>query len=162
MRNVSKFYGNLFMAFIWLVYSLFLGILALFRLCFPADRSVVSYLTEGLRGMNNIPSEVPEHTKSEVEVIEVFDEIEDEEEDVFAMQQLIPLNKDTSIIVDHVELCPEETAFIRIISDDAFSAIYKRRVYRNKLGDRYFKYNNKCIYLDDEKTKPIVKQEKRK
>ena len=74
------------------------------------------------------------------------------------MCQIFHLDKNTSIGVQYVSMCPDETAHIRIIGDTSFSNLYKRKVYREKttLGQRYFKLNNEKYYLDDQRTQPIA------
>jgi hypothetical protein len=72
------------------------------------------------------------------------------------MCQLFYVNENTSIGVQFVSMCPDETAHIRIIGDTTFSQIYKRRVYREKghNGKRYFKLNNQKYYLKEDRTQP--------
>jgi hypothetical protein len=72
------------------------------------------------------------------------------------MCQLFYVDENTSIGVQFVSMCPDETAHIRIIGDTTFSQIYKRRVYREKghNGERYFKLNNQKYYLKDDRTQP--------
>lgn len=84
------------------------------------------------------------------------------EEDPFSFCQLFVLNNDTSLIIDHVEYCPEETAFIRIITDDAYSPLYKRKVTKDKLKNRFITYDKHKLFLDDKKTQPKVQMEKKK
>lgn len=71
------------------------------------------------------------------------------------MCQLFTVDDNTSIGVQFVSFCPDETAHIRVIGDCSFSQIYKRKVYRDDDGDRYFKLNNQRYYLKADKTKPI-------
>ena len=73
------------------------------------------------------------------------------------MCQLFYIDENTSIGVQFVSMCPDETAHIRIIGDTTFSQIYKRRVYREKgyNGERYFKLNNQKYYLKEDRTQPI-------
>ena len=72
------------------------------------------------------------------------------------MCQLFYVDENTSIGVQFVSMCPDETAHIRIIGDTTFSQIYKRRVYREKgnTGERYFKLNNQKYYLKEDRTQP--------
>ena len=72
------------------------------------------------------------------------------------MCQLFYVDENTSIGVQFVSMCPDETAHIRIIGDTTFSQIYKRRVYREKghNGERYFKLNNRKYYLKADRTQP--------
>ena len=73
------------------------------------------------------------------------------------MCQLFYIDENTSIGVQFVSMCPDETAHIRIIGDTTFSQIYKRRVYREKghNEERYFKLNNQKYYLKKDRTQPI-------
>lgn len=73
------------------------------------------------------------------------------------MCQLFYVDENTSIGVQFVSMCPDETAHIRIIGDTTFSQIYKRKVYREKgyNGERYFKLNNEKYYLKEDRTQPI-------
>ena len=73
------------------------------------------------------------------------------------MCQLFYVDENTSIGVQFVSMCPDETVHIRIIGDTTFSQIYKRRVYREKghNGERYFKLNNQKYYLKEDRTQPI-------
>ena len=70
--------------------------------------------------------------------------------------QLFNLDKDTCILVDHIEMCPDETAFIRVVNEEAYTPLYKRKVKRNRVGDRFFVLDGKSYYLDDTKTQPII------
>lgn len=73
------------------------------------------------------------------------------------MCQIFPLDDDTCIGVQFVDMCPDETAHIRVIGDTTFSQIYKRRVFRDKTYDRarYFMLNGQKYYLRPETTQPI-------
>ena len=73
------------------------------------------------------------------------------------MCQVFALGPDTCIGVQYVSMCPDETAHIRIIGENTFSQIYKRRVYREntETEQRYFKLNNTKYYLDNKRTRPI-------
>ena len=73
------------------------------------------------------------------------------------MCQLFYVDENTSIGVQFVSMCPDETAHIRIIGDTTFSQIYKRKVYREKgyNGERYFKLNNEKYYLKEDRTQRI-------
>lgn len=99
-------------------------------------------------------------TGKEKEVEDVDDEDEDDEEEIendkFSFVQRFALDKNTSLLIDHVEYCPDETAFIRIVSEDDYSKLYKRKVYRDKRDGRYIKHNENKWYLDDKVTQPIV------
>lgn len=70
------------------------------------------------------------------------------------MAQIFPIDETTSIGVQYVSMCPDETAHIRVIGDMTFSQLYKRRVYRDGYR-RYFKLNNEKYYLRESTTQPI-------
>lgn len=78
-------------------------------------------------------------------------------EEIPEMCQIFREDSDTVIGVQYVDMCPDETAHIRVIGQNTFSQLYSRRVYYTKGIDkkRYFKLNNINYYLDDNKTKPI-------
>lgn len=86
---------------------------------------------------------------------------EPEEEEVPAEQewdfsQRIRLGKDMDLLIDHVEMCPDETAIVRVVDDEGFTPLYKRKVRYDKRGGRYIVFNGEHFYLDDEKTQAIV------
>lgn len=81
-------------------------------------------------------------------------EIEDEEDIPFC--QLFKIGSDMCLLVDHVEMCPDEVAFIRVVDDEGYTPIYKRKVRRDKLGNRFIVFNSTNHYLDDSKTQPII------
>lgn len=70
--------------------------------------------------------------------------------------QLFDLDSETCIMVDHVEMCPDETVFIRVVNEESYTPLYKRKVRRNRVGDRFFQLNGQNYYLDDKKTQPII------
>ena len=73
------------------------------------------------------------------------------------MCQIFPLDENTCIGVQFVDMCPDETAHIRVIGDTTFSQIYKRRVYREKTYQkrRYFMLNGERYFLRPDTTQPI-------
>ena len=79
--------------------------------------------------------------------------------DIPEMAQVIPLDDNTSIGIEFVSMCPDETAHIRIIGETSFSQLYKRRVYRER-NKRYFKLNNAKYYIR-ENVQPITVQAKK-
>ena len=94
----------------------------------------------------------------EVEVHEetiIEDESEDDDDDL-RFCQLFTVGKEMCLLVDHVEMCPDETAFIRVAGEDGYTPIYKRKVRRDKDGSRFIVFNGYNCYLDDSKTQPIV------
>lgn len=70
------------------------------------------------------------------------------------MAQIFIIDDTTSIGVQFVSMCPDETAHIRVIGETSFSQLYKRRVYRDGYR-RYFKLNNEKYYLRNSTTQPI-------
>lgn len=104
------------------------------------------------RGLVCLINKMAEPRVSKTDKEEVEEEVKEELPDFC---QLIELDEDTSIIVEYVQFCPDETAFIRIVGEGSFTKQYKRRVYRDKVG-RYFNLSNVRHYLDDAKTSPIM------
>lgn len=82
------------------------------------------------------------------------EEVEDIEELPFC--QLFIISPDMSLLVDHVEMCPDETAFIRVVDEEGYTPLYKRKVRRHKAGNRFIVFNGTNHYLDDKKTQPII------
>lgn len=95
------------------------------------------------------------------------DECEDEEEYAYEENpgpvdnieelpfcQLFSIGTDMCLLVDHIEMCPDETAFIRVVDDEGYTPLYKRKVRRDKLGNRFIIFNSANHYLDDKKTQP--------
>ena len=81
---------------------------------------------------------------------------EEEVKEELPFCQLFDLSKDTCLLVDHVEMCPDETAFIRVVDEEGYTSLYKRKVKRNRVGDRFIVFNDNNYYLDDKKTQPII------
>lgn len=75
------------------------------------------------------------------------------EEDI-TFCQLFTIGDDMCLLVDHVEMCPDETAFIRVVDDEGYTPLYKRKVRRDKVGNRFIVFNGTNHYLDDNKTQP--------
>ena len=90
------------------------------------------------------------------------EETEDEEDAVSDEGELLPfcqlftVGNEMCLLVDHVEMCPEETAFIRVVDDEGYTPLYKRKVRRDKQGKRYLTFSGRDYYLDDSKTHPTV------
>lgn len=80
----------------------------------------------------------------------------EEEEDDLIFCQLFTLGDDMCLLVHHVEMCPDETAFIRVVGEEGYTPLYKRKVRRDKGGGRYIVFNGSNYYLDDSKTQPTV------
>ena len=86
------------------------------------------------------------------------EEIEQEEEEEiveeFPFCQIFRLGGDKDLHIMRVEYCPDETAFIRVVSNDSYTKPYKRKVQRDKRGKRFILFNNERFYLDPNKTQP--------
>lgn len=93
----------------------------------------------------------------EYEVDEEETEEGDDDIEELPFCQLFQLGKEMCLMVDHVEMCPDENAFIRVVDDEGYTPLYKRKVRHDKLGGRYIVFNGQNLYLKDEKTRPIIK-----
>lgn len=85
------------------------------------------------------------------------EEKQEEEEEIveeFPFCQIFRLGGDKDLHIMRVEYCPDETAFIRVVSDDSYTKPYKRKVQRDKRGERFILFNNERFYLDPNKTQP--------
>lgn len=92
-------------------------------------------------------------------VEEPEEEIEEEEvpaDQEWDFSQRIRLGKDMDLLIDHVEMCPDETAIVRVVDDEGFTPLYKRKVRYDKRGGRYIVFNGEHFYLDDGKTQAVV------
>lgn len=84
------------------------------------------------------------------------DECEEQEEEIveeLPFCQIFRLNETEDLHIVRVEYCPDETAFIRVVSEESYTKEYKRKVYRDKRKERYIMFNNERYYLDPVKTK---------
>lgn len=95
----------------------------------------------------------------EIEYIADYSEDEQDEEEKeiteeFPFCQIFRLGGDKDLHIMRVEYCPDETAFIRVVSDDSYTKPYKRKVQRDKRGERFILFNNERFYLDPKKTQP--------
>lgn len=106
--------------------------------------------------VKRLPEIVEEDTVEDVEeeVTEYTDEDGDIEELPFC--QLFRIGTEMCLLIDHVEMCPDETAFIRVVDDEGYTPLYKRKVRRDKRGNRFIQFNGENLYLKDEKTQPII------
>lgn len=95
-------------------------------------------------------SRVPEQYEEEEQEVEQEEEIVEE----FPFCQIFRLGGDKDLHIMRVEYCPDETAFIRVVSDDSYTKPYKRKVQRDKRGERFILFNNERFYLDPNKTQP--------
>ena len=84
------------------------------------------------------------------------DEEEQEEEVVeeFPFCQIFRLSEENDLHIMRVEYCPDETAFIRVVSNDSYTKPYKRKVQRDKQGKRFILFNGEKFYLDPKRTQP--------
>lgn len=95
---------------------------------------------------------------------EEYDEeyVEDEPYEVDSLEdisfcQLFTIGPDMCLLVDHVEMQPDEVAYVRVVDDEGYTPLYKRKVRRDKAGDRFIVFNSDNYYLDDSKTQPVIK-----
>lgn len=70
--------------------------------------------------------------------------------------QLFTIGPDMCLLVDHVEMSPDEVAYIRVVDDEGYTPLYKRKVRRDKAGNRFIVFNSTNHYLDDKKTQPVI------
>lgn len=75
--------------------------------------------------------------------------------DEIPFQQLINIDKDTAILIDHTEYCPEETVFFRIVTQDGYSKLFKRKVCIKGIN-KYFTLNNRQYFVDTSKVKTMI------
>ncbi len=91
---------------------------------------------------------------------ECNDEEQADEDDIIEEElpfcQLFTIGKEMCLVVDHIEMCPDETAFIRVVDDEGYTPLYKRKVRRDKLDNRFIVFNGENMYLDDKKTQPRI------
>lgn len=71
--------------------------------------------------------------------------------------QLFTVGPDMCLLVDHVQMSPDEVAFIRVVDDEGYTPLYKRKVRRDKAGNRFIVFNSTNYYLDDKKTQPVIR-----
>lgn len=99
-----------------------------------------------------------------VHTVEHIVEKEENEEEVsedLPFCQLFNISTEMVLLVDHVEMLPDETAFIRVVDEDGYTPLYKRRVRRDKEDKRYIAFNGEKLYLAPEKTKPTVNRKEK-
>lgn len=131
-----------------------LGIMS-FSLIIPllyAGFSKLNYLFIKSPYESRIPEQYEEEEQEEIEQEEVEEEEEIVEE--FPFCQIFRLGGDKDLHIMRVEYCPDETAFIRVVSNDSYTKPYKRKVQRDKRGERFILFNNERFYLDPNKTQP--------
>lgn len=97
-------------------------------------------------------------SKDQDVTIELHDEQEEDEQEEIVEElpfcQIFRLNQEEDLHIIRVEYCPDETAFIRVVSNDSYTKPYKRKVQRDKRGERFILFNNERFYLDPNKTQP--------
>lgn len=103
-----------------------------------------------------MPDQEDDDVVEEVEEVR-WEEMKDDIEEL-PFCQLFSIGKDMCLMIDHVELCPDETAFIRVVGDESYTHLYKRKVRRDKSDNRFIVFNGKNYYLDNKKTQPIISQ----
>lgn len=69
--------------------------------------------------------------------------------------QYFSKSADIGIGLEYVEMCPDETAVLRIVGETTFSKQYRRRIYTDKRGEKFFKLNGEQYYLRQSKVKPV-------
>lgn len=130
-----------------------LGIMS-FSLIIPllyAGFSKLHYLFIKSSYESRIPEQYEEEKQEEIEQEE---EQEEEIVEEFPFCQIFRLGGDKDLHIMRVEYCPDETAFIRVVSNDSYTKPYKRKVQRDKRGERFILFNNERFYLDPNKTQP--------
>lgn len=90
------------------------------------------------------------------EETEYADEETDPDSEELPFCQLFDVSDEMCLLVDHVEMCPDETAFIRVVDDEGYTPLYKRKIRRDKLDNRFIVFNGQNHYLNDKKTRPTV------
>ena len=105
---------------------------------------------------SRIVEESDDEQEDDEQVDVTWTEADEAELEEIVFCQLFPLGEEMCLIIDHVEMCPDETAFIRVLSEDAYTPLYKRKVRRDKAGNRFIVFSGLNYYLDDSKTKPTV------
>ena len=101
--------------------------------------------------MSEETEEEIEEDDTEITGSEREDDIED-----LPFCQLFTIGKEMCLLVDHIEMCPDETAFIRVVDEEGYTPLYKRKVRRDKEGRRFIVFNSTNHYLDDKKTQPVI------
>lgn len=81
---------------------------------------------------------------------------DEDDYDELSFCQLFTIGTEMCLLISHIEMCPDETAFIRVVDDEGYTPLYKRKVRRDKAGNRFIVFNSTNYYLDDKKTQPII------
>lgn len=105
-------------------------------------------------------STIPKREPYVEEVIE-DDECEDVKDLSEALEcpefmQYFTKSDEIGIGLEYIEMCPDETAVLRIVGETTFSKQYRRRIYTGKRGEKFFKLNGEQYYIRQSKAKPVV------
>jgi len=68
--------------------------------------------------------------------------------------QFFTKSKEIGVGLEYIEMSPDETAVIRIVGETTFSKQYRRRIYTDRLGGKYFKLNGQQYHLRRPATAP--------
>lgn len=119
---------------------------------------IVIIVSDSIKGIRNRDEEDYDDDEMEDEYQENEEAEDPDVEEELPFCQLFNVGKDMCLMVDHIEMCPDETAFIRVVDDEGYTPLYKRKVRRNKHQDRFIVFNGTNYYLDDKKTQPVIKK----
>ena len=154
MRKGNAYYGCLMLLYIWFVCP--------FKFIRWVIRKIKQHQEKKLYAVDfsDYPDE-DEWIDDEDNEEELVDEVNKYSDlpEIPEMAQVIPLEENTSIGIEYVSMCPDETAHIRIIGETSFSQLYKRKVYKERGNKRYFKLNNVKYYIR-ETVQPVTVQAK--
>lgn len=79
------------------------------------------------------------------EETEKQEEFTDEELPEF--QQIIPIDQHTLVGIEYLDLLPDETAIVRVVTETSFSKQYKKKVYTDRSKEKYIHINNEKHYI---------------
>lgn len=138
------------------------AVISLFRLLLCTDTSKQQKPARAAEKPAKSATDEPVNTPTIVKVkVEKEEKQEDEEIEDLPFCQLFNISTEMVLLVDHVEMCPDETAFIRVVDEDGYTPLYKRKVRKDKQDRRYIAFNGEQLYLVPEKTKPIVSRKEK-
>lgn len=65
--------------------------------------------------------------------------------------QYFELDRTNDVVcgIEYFARCPDETVFIRIVTGEQVGEVYKRRVRKDKRGQRFFTLSGERLYLDE-------------
>mgnify|MGYP000884851034 CR=1 FL=1 len=106
-------------------------------------------------------STIPKRESYVEEVTEEDDECEDVKDLSEALEcpefmQYFTKSDEIGIGLEYIEMCPDETAVLRIVGETTFSKQYRRRIYTDKRGEKFFKLNGEQYYIRQSKAKPVA------